>query len=166
MSILGLALITSLDSCGDVEGCIDIEAENYNPDADVSDGSCTYARDKFLGVYIGDLACEAPLSNQGEFTVTISEGLTDNSEVLISFQDVTTPLPELTARVDGDQLIIDPESADVPLDPSMPTILTTVTYSGEVVIDENEENLSGELRVVFTIVIPLEAKCDLTAVKQ
>jgi len=165
MSMLGLALVTSLDSCQDVEGCTDIEAENYNPEADVTDGSCVYARDKFIGTFVGTLSCQAPLPNDEAFTVVIAEGLSNNSEVTVSFQNLTTPLPELTARVDGDQLIIDPESVDIALDPNMPDVTTMLTYSGEVTIDATEQNLSGELRILL-VLINQTLKCDMTAVKQ
>ena len=165
MSMLGLALVTSLDSCKDVPGCTDSEAENFNPDADVTDGTCSYARDKFLGTFEGNLSCDAPLPNDEAFTMVIAEGLTNNSEVTLNFQNLTTPLPELTARVDGSTLIIDPESVDIALDPNMPDNTTALSYSGEATIDAAGENLSGELRVLL-VSLNITLKCDMTAVKQ
>ena len=165
MSMLGLSTIVFLDSCKKVEGCTDVEAENYNADADVSDGTCTYARDKFIGTFAGQLSCQAPLPSDEEFLIVISEGLTNNSEVLISFQNVDPPLPELTARVDGNSLVIDPETVDIALNPATPDETTQLTYSGEATIDASGVNLSGELRVLL-VIIGQTLKCDMTAVKQ
>lgn len=165
MSIFATSILSSLGSCQqDVEGCTDVEAENYNPDANVSDGNCTFARDKFIGVYTGTLDCQAPLPSDEEFTVTISEGLSNNAEVLVSFQNVDQPLPELTARIEGNQLIIDPETVDIALDPNMPDVTTKLTYSGEAVIDDSEVNLTGELRVLL-VLFGQTLRCELIAVK-
>ncbi len=45
-----LALIT-VASCKkkDIEGCRDPKSLNYNPDATIDDGSCTYEVDRFVG---------------------------------------------------------------------------------------------------------------------
>jgi hypothetical protein len=104
------------------------------------------------------------LPSDEEFTVTISEGLSNNSEVLVSFQNVAQPLPELTARIDGNQLIIDPETVDIALDPNMPDVTTTLTYSGEAVIDESEVNLTGELRVLL-VLFGQTLRCEMIATK-
>jgi len=46
-------LMTSMLMIGckdkDVEGCTDPNSTNYNPDATINDGSCTYAVDRFCG---------------------------------------------------------------------------------------------------------------------
>lgn len=59
-SFLFLALLfafISFQSC-DEEGCMDPNAENYNADADTDDGSCTYARTKFIGTYGAGESCD------------------------------------------------------------------------------------------------------------
>ncbi|WP_235296123.1 hypothetical protein [Portibacter marinus] len=161
--MVGMGTITSLDSCRKVEGCTDEAAENYDPDADVSDGSCVYARDKFIGTYAGVLNCQAPLPSGEEFTMVISESLTSNSEVLVSFQNLNTPLPELVARVEGDQLFIDPEQVSVALNPMEPTMLTDVEFSGEATIAE--DLLGGQLNIKI-VLLGTALPCDFTAMKQ
>lgn len=52
ISRLSIAAITIVFcSCADkdVEGCMDTNSTNYNPDATISDNSCTYAVDRFCG---------------------------------------------------------------------------------------------------------------------
>lgn len=47
----------------EVYGCTNPESENFNPDATVDDGSCTYIRDRFLGTYksTGNQFCDEEL---------------------------------------------------------------------------------------------------------
>ncbi len=160
---LGLGLITTLDSCQKVEGCTDPDAENYNADAEESDGSCTYAREKFIGTFQGMLSCGPPLPNDEDFTIVIAEGLSNNAEVLITFQDVESPIPELSARVDGDKLIIDPERVSIPLDPNNPEALTEIEFSGEATIAG--DNLSGTLDTKV-VLLSISSSCNMTATRQ
>ncbi len=160
----GLMLFSS--SCQqDVEGCMDSTAENFNPDANVDDGNCVYARDKFIGTFMGTLACQAPLPNDESFTITFAEGLSDNSEVEISFENTETPLPVLTGTVDGNKITIAETETSIALDPSMPDVKTDLVYSGEAIIDDSGENLSGELRVEIVLFMQT-LTCDMTAAKQ
>jgi len=46
-----IALVLFTAACRDEEGCTDPYAINYNSDAEISDGSCFYPRDYFLGNY-------------------------------------------------------------------------------------------------------------------
>ena len=165
MSMFAVGLITTLDSCRKVEGCTDPEAENYNADAEVSDGNCVYPREKFLGTFVGELACQAPLPNDEEFIITITEGLSNNSEVLINFQEVeNAPLPELAGRVEGNTLIIDPERVSLPLDPeNNPDLLTDLEFSGEATI--SGDNLSGQLAIQI-VLLGSTLFCDITGVRQ
>ena len=43
ITVMVVGLGTLLSSCSKKEGCTDSTAENFNPDADKDDGSCTYA---------------------------------------------------------------------------------------------------------------------------
>lgn len=161
--VVGIATLVCFDSCQKVEGCTDETAENYNPDAEVSDNSCTYARDKFIGTFKGTLDCQAPLPSGEEFTMVVSESLSSNSEVLLNFEDLANPLPELSARAEGNKLIIDPKQVSVALDPSNPTVLTDLEYSGEATIAG--DNLSGQI-LVKIILLGSSLPCNMTATKQ
>lgn len=164
--LLTFAVLSTIafDSCQTVEGCTDPEAENYNPDADDNDGSCTYARDKFLGTYEGIIACQPPLPGEEPFTMVISESLSSNAEVLITFlnlEDLT--LPELSATVSGSTMVINQETVEVPLDVNNPDLLTEIEYSGEATI--SGDDLSGTLNTK-AVLLQLSVPCDITAVKQ
>jgi hypothetical protein len=65
-----VALICFTPSCkkDKIKGCMNIEATNYAENANVDDGSCVYARDKFLGNWIGSKLCS---SNPQDSTSTI-----------------------------------------------------------------------------------------------
>ena len=47
-------------SCDKQGGCTDPFAENFDPAAEVEDGTCVSQREKFLGVYIGQASCLQP----------------------------------------------------------------------------------------------------------
>lgn len=165
--LLSAFLITlTISSCNkDIEGCMDSEAANFNPDANVDSGVCEFARDKFLGTFIGDLTCQAPLPNSDGFQITISEGLTDNSEVEISFENTDTPIPVLIGTVTGNSITIPDTEASVALNPDFPEIKSTIVFSGEAQIDEIGVNLTGFI-TAFVAILGGSATCDIAAVKQ
>ncbi len=47
-------------SCDKKGGCTDPLAENFDPSAEVENGTCTLQREKFLGVYLGQASCLQP----------------------------------------------------------------------------------------------------------
>jgi hypothetical protein len=47
-------------SCDKKGGCTDPLAENFDPSAEVENGTCTPQREKFLGVYLGQASCLQP----------------------------------------------------------------------------------------------------------
>lgn len=105
----------ALTGCGDpVQGCTDPDAENYNSEAEESDGSCTYERDKFLGNYSGEIMCGFPVSDGGTFDMEVNEGLSASDQVELVFSNTELPLPTVQATVVGDSIfLIDKEVNDV-----------------------------------------------------
>lgn len=56
-----LALIVfAVSSCDKQGGCTDPAAENFDPAAEVEDGTCTPQREKYYGVYVGQASCLQP----------------------------------------------------------------------------------------------------------
>lgn len=111
-----------ISSCGDdeVTGCTDSDAENYDPEATASSGDCTYARDKFLGDYLGTFECPGLLAliNSDSLEFSIQEGLnSDNkNEVIVSLKNIAGGLTfDLEATADGDVLNIEAELLGVPI---------------------------------------------------
>lgn len=105
--ICGLfSLLAIFASCGsDVTGCTDPMAINYNPDADASDGSCTYERDQFLGIYDVQEEC---LSFMAGYELTVSASDSEVDQVLLTnIYDTSV----ITGTVDGDDISFD-ASAD------------------------------------------------------
>ncbi len=73
--------MTSLPSCKkDKEGCTDPLSENYDNDADIDNGTCTYARDKFIGTYSGTENCT---SGTYSWTMTITRSSTDPAGIIL-----------------------------------------------------------------------------------
>src|SRR5574343_748286 len=72
---LGLLLVSA---CDKKEGCTDPQAENFDPSAELENGSCINQREKFLGVYEGNVLCIQPPNGNFQSEVTPSnENLTD-----------------------------------------------------------------------------------------
>ena len=166
VALLSFGMTFLFSSCKkDIEGCMDVTAENFNADANVDNGLCVYARDKFLGTFAGSLSCQAPLPNDEEFTISFTESLNDISEVEILIQNTMNPVPVLFGTVNGNLITIQETSASVPLDTLRPNDLIDVVFSGEATLDATETNLSGELRILVQV-FNQTLKCDLMATKQ
>ena len=68
-------------SCKKEEGCTDQAAENYDSDAEDDDGSCTYAREKFLGSYDANENCT---SGNDNYSMTITTSTTSKGAIVIN----------------------------------------------------------------------------------
>jgi hypothetical protein len=60
LSTIAVSSFLFLGSCDKKGGCTDVRAENFDPTAEVEDGSCISQREKFIGVYQGNVLCIQP----------------------------------------------------------------------------------------------------------
>lgn len=173
-SFLFLALLVSgmfIMSCEKekVKGCTDKEAENYNALAEESDGSCTYARTKFIGSFAGNIMCGFPLNTDSEFQLDISEGLSSKSEVEIQFKETAIQLPILKGSISGDSITINQDTIkDVELE-SLPGVKLDLVVSGSGEMVENDTKINGTLNVSNIPdpgQQPIVSSCNFDAVKK
>ena len=68
-------LVESFSTLSEVYGCTDPNAQNYNPDATASDGSCTYPGDSCSNPIDGAGSGSIELGGSGWHTVVLGEGL-------------------------------------------------------------------------------------------
>ena len=176
LSMLVLAMACfMISSCGDddVEGCTDVDAENYDVNATVDSGNCIYARDEFLGDYIGMFTCPGALAFIGSdslaFSIEPSLNAADKSGVLLNLTLAASPIPiALEGTVSDGTLSIAStlEDITVPNVPVIGTLTTDVTGTGTATIDANG-NLNGTVTVsVDTPFGPITETCTLTGMPQ
>lgn len=79
--LLGFLFLTSFIAVGQVEGCTDILAENYNSSATINDGSCTYTETTISAFEVSSIP-EILKDNSG---------LVYHRDSLISFNDFEDP---------------------------------------------------------------------------
>lgn len=159
-------LVTFLISCEEVPdpvfGCTDQEAENYNANATDSDNSCVYAREAFLGDYTGTITCSGIIPDPSAFSMSISEGLTGNNDVIIEIKDTPVPFPIVDGAARNDSLLIPESTYKLELFEE----LRDVDISGNGVFQDNETTLSGLLKLQTEVSgVPLTSNCVFTAEK-
>jgi len=101
--LLGALLfsVPFLQSCTE-EGCTDPNAENYNPDAEEDDGTCTFARTKFIGQYGAGESCDGAAATS--IVVSIAESTSETNEISITNETINVTV---TGIVSGDSFTID-----------------------------------------------------------
>ncbi len=119
IGFFAMSLVT-FNSCSDdeVTGCTDANAENFNAEAVMDDGTCVYARDKFLGDFFGSITCAGALAsiNTDSLTFTVAPGLGTNvSETLITLTSGAVAGATFTSTVSGNNLDVDATLPGVPL---------------------------------------------------
>ncbi|MFA7272579.1 MAG: hypothetical protein WC044_01850 [Crocinitomicaceae bacterium] len=78
------------------KGCTDSAAENYSSKSKKDDGSCTYARTKFLGTYATNENCS---SGTDSYSISVTESSTGKALIVISnFYNISVTV---TATVTG-----------------------------------------------------------------
>jgi hypothetical protein len=105
---LGIVLVAVPSCKKDVEGCTDPDAENYNAEANIDNGGCTYARDKFLGAYNVNENCT---SGTFSYAISVIASTTETNGIVISnFGDYGV---NIRATVTGANLAINDTQAGI-----------------------------------------------------
>ena len=94
-------------SCTRKEGCTDFRAENYDPSAEKDNGECFLARDKFIGLYIGNASCSQTIG--GQFECTIREANDNLYDVIIENLGGFVQ-KDIRATISGNNIIIDQDN--------------------------------------------------------
>ena len=164
-------------SCGedDVEGCTDPAAENYNAEATVDDGTCTFASEKFLGNYTGTLGCAGILAAISTDSLAFSianspSGVTN--ELLVVLESGAAAGVGIVATASGNTLTVDNYMLDdLPLDLTGDGNgnMTDLTIDGSLTISGN--TLDGSLTLSITdanvpgLPYPLVDTCPISGTK-
>jgi len=96
-----LFTVTCFQACKE-EGCTDPNAENYDSDADDDDGSCTFARAKFIGTYGAGDSCDGGDATSN--VVSIAESATAFNALNITNETLGITV---SGTVTGDSFTID-----------------------------------------------------------
>lgn len=174
--LLGTAAIYTGCSDDPVQGCTDSASENYNANAEEDDGTCVYARDKFIGVYDGSSDCEGalviPTLTNPALTFEVAPKVGDNVSVQVSLPIQGVPVA-FDATVEGNNLTVDALLTGLPFpNPANPmeTIMVDIKADGVMVYDSSNNSTTGtiSLKISSTATGSTLDKggCLITGVKQ
>lgn len=165
------SLATLDDGSCIISGCTDEQAENFDPSANQTDAaSCVFARDKFLGSYLGSLNCLI-IDQFNSDTTTVELALVDGDvtkvSITLSSEGFTLPLD---ATVDGNDITMSATDFPVTVDiVGVPTDVL-VDIDGTASLNDAETELNGSFTALVKIAATgadlLSDSCVLNAVKQ
>jgi len=133
-----------------ITGCTDELAENYIADANNPDNdNCIYARDKFIGDYIGSFACNIftdLTTDSAQFMLTIVEDDVQQVNLTILALGLTIPLQ---ATVMGSEINFTAIAVPAQLVIFGSPINTLIDAEGMATLSSDEKNLVGTLQAVL-----------------
>lgn len=164
---------TSDNGTCNISGCTDPAAENYDPNANVSGTDCIYARDKFIGTYIGSLDCS--LLNQintdsAILEVKIVPNEINKVSIVLKSGSLESDLQlPLDAKVDGNDITLSAIAYPYQLDILGTTQDVIISADGNVSTSDDGMTLSGSFEAVIlsaeTGSILLSDSCQINGVK-
>lgn len=161
--LLLTALAFMMISCGedDIEGCMDPQSNNFNMEATVDDGSCTYDRDKFIADYNGTITFSGNLAflNTGEpvdFNIASGVDPDNKSEVIVSLTVSEIPLA-VNAVVEECTATLDQMLEQIPIDFMGIMLTADINVTGTVTIEDDK--LTGNMNV--SVMLPAATLDDV-----
>ncbi len=147
------AFMFSIVSCGEEEeipGCTDVDGDQYNVEATVDNGTCTYF-DRFVGTYEGTFACPGAL--MGVFVgadLVIAESVSATNDVVsvtVISPSLPGPLP-LIGVITKNDVTITATLPNIPLALAglPPGLIVNINVSG-VLVRQADGSLSGTVMV-------------------
>jgi len=128
-------------------GCTDPDAENFDANANVS-GDCIYARDKFLGTYLGVFTCPGDLSGLSNDSIPFSiiEGLDAEIKSDIILELIVDGFPlAIAGTVEGDVLTLMQELTGVPVPTPFGEFPGDVSAVGMAMMSNGDQTLTATL---------------------
>lgn len=129
------------------EGCTDMLAENYDNQAKDDDGSCTYARTKFMGTY--SVSQDCVFDGTSSFSMSVSDGPNADEILINNFGNQGF---SIRAKVSGGNISFKEE-------------YTGVTYEGTGYIAGNTFTINYEACETFYYPCSEPESCTMTGTK-